>query len=42
VDAPAGSANEKRRGADQGTIIDLPNEEVSDIRTADRAESPVP
>ena len=37
----ARSANEKRRGADQGTVIDLPHEEVRDIRTAYRAEPPV-
>ena len=35
-------ANEERRGADQGTVIDLPHEEVRDIGTADGAESPVP
>ena len=34
--------NEERCGADQGTIVDLPHEEVHDIRTAGRAESPVP
>jgi hypothetical protein len=47
VEAPApcrrrpGSANEERRGADQDTVVDLPHEEVRDIRTADRAESAV-
>ena len=38
----SGLPNEERCGADQGTIVDLPHEEVRDIRTADRAESPVP
>jgi hypothetical protein len=37
----AGSANEERRGADQGTVVDLPHEEVRDIRTADRTEAPI-
>ena len=31
------SANEERRGADQCTVVDLPHEEVRDIRTTDRA-----
>ena len=39
---PGCSANEERRGADQGTVVDLPHEEVRDIRTTDRAELPVP
>ena len=33
----SGLPNEERCGADQGTIVDLPHEEVRDIRTADRA-----
>jgi hypothetical protein len=36
-----GSADEERRGADQGTVVDLPHEEVRDIRTADRTEAPI-
>ena len=38
--ARPGSANEERRGADQGAVLDLAHEEIRDIRTANSAESP--
>ena len=37
----SGSANEQRRGTNQGTVVDLSHEEVRDVGTADRAEPPV-
>ena len=33
--------DEKRRGPDQGAVIDLPDEEVRDVSAADCAEPPV-
>ena len=37
----SGSANEKRRGADQCPVVDEQHEKVRDVSTADRAEPPV-
>ena len=40
VSARPGSANEKRRLADQRTVFDLPHQEVRDVCTANDAEPP--
>jgi hypothetical protein len=37
----SGLVNEKRRRPDQGTIVDLPHEDVRHVRTADGAEPPI-
>jgi hypothetical protein len=37
----SGLADEKRRGTNQCTVVDLAHEEVGDIGTTDNAESPV-
>jgi hypothetical protein len=36
-----GSADKKRRGTDQGTVIDLPDKEVCDVGATDEPEPPV-